>query len=259
LGYKSLSRLKGGIPKKFPWGEALSFINDLIEIFEKNKIPVSERDADFFSKYYELLSETNSKINLTSVTDPKDVIVKHFLDSVIPSPIIPINSLLADIGSGAGLPGIPLKIVRDDISLTMIESTGKKARFLENTVTNLGLERTYIFSQRAEVLARGTLRNRFDVVTARAVAPLNILLEYAMPLLWKGGLFIAYKGPGAHEEIEAAKRAADILGGELQEKWEFNLNGEYKRIILIFKKTEDTPDEFPRENKNLLRKPLGEI
>ncbi len=239
-------------------GGFLSFINDLVELFERNKMPISEKEAELFSKYYELLSEGNAKFNLTSITDPKEVIVKHFIDSVLPCSIIPQKAMLADIGSGAGFPGIPLKIVRDDLSLTLIESTGKKAKFLESTVSSLGLEHTYIFSQRAEVLSRGKLRNRFDVVTARAVAPLNILLEYTMPLLWRGGLFIAYKGPGFHEEIEKAKRAVSLLGGELQETWEFDLNEEYKRVILVFKKTGETPDEYPRENKVLLRRPLGE-
>lgn len=250
----------GEIPKHskvFPAEGFLSFKLELTELFEKNAITINGAQAELFERFFSLIIKGNERMNLTSLVEPNTVIVKHFIDSVLPAYLIPENARVADLGSGAGFPGIPLKILRNDISLVMVESTGKKANFLVETLENLNLNKTSVEPLRAEQYGKAKGRNRFDIVTARAIASLNILVEYALPLLKIGGIFIAYKGPNVTDEIEQATKAAALLGGVLRETKKYSLNGEFERSVVLFEKTWNTPSEYPRENRIILKKPLG--
>jgi 16S rRNA (guanine527-N7)-methyltransferase len=236
----------------------MPFQNDILNIFAQSGISLTSEDVLQYEKFFHLLEKGNERMNLTSITKENEVIVKHFLDSVLPYFLIPEKAKVVDLGSGAGLPGIPIKIVRSDISLTLVECTGKKVTFLNETIAELGIKDIFVVDARVEEYGIKEGRNRFDVATARAVAPLNILLEYALPLLKTNGIFIAYKGPNVTDEIESAKRAAKILGGELSEIKEYSLNSEYERVIVVFKKIKTTDKEYPRENRKILKAPLGQ-
>lgn len=210
-----------------------------------------------FECFQALLIEYNRKYNLTAITAPKDIFYKHFLDSVAGESFFPENANVAEVGSGAGFPSVPLKILRDDLSFTLIESTGKKCDFLQVVIDKLQLSDVRVLNLRAEDAARdGTLRERFDVCTARAVARLNTLAEYCMPFVKKGGVFIAYKGSD-EEEIEEAKRALITLGGEGAKKFVYELPEGYgKRTLVVSCKREHTPLKFPRGNGKERSKPI---
>ncbi len=223
-------------------------------LFTKFNIAIDETRLDKFEKYYNLLLEFNQKFNLTAITEREEVIVKHFIDSVLGVDNLKGNKLI-DIGSGGGFPAIPLKIMRDDITLTMVESTGKKCEFLKAVVDKLELTNVTVLNGRAEDLSKDILyRENFDVCTARAVARLNSLCEYCMPFVKVGGQFLAYKGE-AEQEIIEAKNAIKILGGELDCVANFDLLGAKRQIVCI-KKVKNTPSLYPRGNGKERKKPL---
>lgn len=209
-----------------------------------------------FSRFYELLLACNEKFNLTALTERKDVYVKHFLDSLAGEQLIPENSTVAEVGSGAGFPSLPLCIAREDLSFTLIESTGKKCSFLRAVAEELGLgERTEVLCCRAEDAARASLREKFGVCVARAVAPLNTLAEYCLPLVQKGGLFLAWKGSA--DELPAAENAIKILGGNTERVVKFALPGGYgQRALVCVRKERPTPATYPRGNGKERRSPL---
>lgn len=210
-----------------------------------------------FNLFYNLLIEYNKKFNLTSITDEKDVFFKHFLDSAAGEFLFDKNSSVIEIGSGAGFPSVVLKILRDDLSMVLVESTGKKCDFLNMIVDNLCLKEVKVLNTRAEDAAKdGNLREKFDFVTARAVARLNTLSEYCLPFLKINGKFIAYKGED-NGEAEEAKRAFDILGGKFKEKISYELPEGYgKRTIIITEKIKNTPQKYPRGNGKERKQPL---
>ncbi|MCH5148661.1 MAG: 16S rRNA (guanine(527)-N(7))-methyltransferase RsmG [Clostridiales bacterium] len=210
-----------------------------------------------FELFREILTEYNKKCNLTSILEKKDMYIKHFLDSVIPEELFPLNSKVIEIGSGGGFPSIPLKIVRDDLSFTLVESTGKKCKYLEETVKKLALVGVKVLNIRAEEGGRKQeLREKFDIAEARAVAALNTLSEYCLPFVKVGGLFIAYKGD-VEKELEESKNAIEILGGAIEKVYSYSLPEDSgKRNVVVIKKIKKTPEKYPRGRGLERKKPL---
>lgn len=202
---------------------------------------------DSFEKFRNLLLDYNSRFNLTSVTEKKDVTYKHFLDSVAGESVFSEGASVAEIGSGAGFPSIPLKLVRKDLKFTLFESIRKKCDFLRIVAKELEFSDMEICNMRAEDAGRDErYRERFDFCCARAVARLNTLAEYCLPLVKEGGRFVAYKG-SADEEIEDARRAIGILGGKIEQICSFSLPEGYgERTLIVIKKINPTPSKYPR-------------
>lgn len=225
--------------------------------FEKLGIQLSPEQVDQFSNYANLLVEWNEKVNLTSITDPEEIVLKHFLDSLTLVPLIQGRNM-ADIGTGAGFPGIPLKILLPQVKVYLVDSLAKRLDFLKVVIRDLKLAEVETIHSRAEDFARGPLyRESFDCVTSRAVARLPVLLEYAVPLLKKGGLFLAAKGSQVDEEVEESAKALQILGAEIKEIMRFSLGEEAEhRAIIVVEKTSPTPKVYPRKAGTPAKKPL---
>lgn len=222
---------------------------------ERLKKLISDNAADF-EIFKNLLLEYNKMYNLTAVTDAEGIYFKHFLDSVAGEEFFEKNASVAEIGSGGGFPSLPLKLVRPDLDFTLIESTGKKCKFLNAVVDKLGLGGMNIINIRAEEGARDQkLREKFDVCCARAVAALNTLSEYCLPYVKVGGRFIAYKGE-CGEELKAAEKALKILGGEIEKIEKYSLENCGKRTLVIIKKVRATPIAYPRGQGKERKSPL---
>lgn len=209
-----------------------------------------------FAALKDLLLDYNNKFNLTAITDEKGVYLKHFLDSVMGESFFPKNARVAEIGSGGGFPSFPLKILRDDLSFTLIESTAKKCGYLRDVVDKLNFSRTDVVNMRAEDAARlPVYREKYDVCEARAVARLNTLAEYCLPFVKVGGRFIAYKGD-CGEEIRESGKAIKILGGEIESIEKYDLPDGDKRTLVIVKKVTETPPKYPRGQGKERKSPL---
>lgn len=216
-----------------------------------------EKNEETFRRFYGLLTEYNGRYNLTAITQEKDVLYKHFYDSLAGERFFIQNASVAEIGSGAGFPSIPLKIVREDLSFTLVESTGKKCDFLNVCIRELGLKNVRVVHSRAEELGRNPdFREKFDVCCARAVAALPTLVEYCLPFVKTGGRMIAYKGD-VKEELKLGKRAVSLLGGGDAETVPFSLPEEYgNRTLILIPKIKPTPHAYPRGNGKERRNPL---
>ena len=215
-----------------------------------------------FEVYYQELVTWNKRINLTSITDYEEVQVKHFLDSLSCLQVLAGLSPQArciDIGAGAGLPGLPLKIARPETRLTLLEATGKKTLFLQHVVRELGLQGVEIINARAEELGHEpAYRESYDVALARAVAELSVLLEYALPLTAVGGIFVAQKGVEIEDEVEAAEAAMKVLGGQMRGVTAVQLPGlEAARHLIVVQKVTPTPEKYPRRPGIPAKRPLA--
>ena len=227
---------------------------EIKEIFKKNNIALSEEQEEKFLKYYDFLVSENQKYNLTAITSREDVFYKHFLDSVLPESEITKNARIIDIGSGAGFPAVPLKIIRPDLKFTLVDSLNKRVNFLNQLFSLLDLSDIKAVHARAEDFIKGN-RESYDFAVARAVAPLNTLLEYMVPYLKIGGRCLIYKSQKMEEEIKEAKKAMEILSVRIVKVLEYEL-GDATRKILIVEKLEKTNEKYPR-GKNLPKlKPL---
>ena len=230
----------------------------LVSDAEKLGISLTEEQLSLFEKLSELLVEQNKTMNLTAITDPDGIAVKHFADSisVLTAAEMPQGSRVLDVGTGAGFPGIPLLIMRPDLDLTMIDSTAKKLKYVENTVNELGLIATTLHTRAEEAGQSKEYREKFDFVCSRAVAALNVLCEYCLPFVKQNGLFIAMKGAKAQEEIDGAKAAIKLLGGKIVEEKSFKLSDGGERNIIIIKKISHVPPKYPRVSAQIAKKPL---
>ena len=226
-------------------------------IQQNTGVCLSQEAENKLEVYYRFLTEENAKYNLTAITERNEVYIKHFFDSIKPQKYFPPGAKVVELGSGGGFPSVPLKIVREDLNFTLIESTGKKCEYLKHVVDKLGFKDVQVLNIRAEDGGRDKkLRERFDAATARAVARLNTLCEYCLPYVRLGGRFIAYKGD-ADEEIKESENAVKILGGEIEtvEKYDL-LEGLGKRTVIVIKKVKETPEKYPRGRGLERKKPL---
>ena len=216
-----------------------------------NKIDVNLTDEQIllFEKYQDLLLDWNEKINLTAITEENDIIIKHFIDSLTIIKYVKDNDKVIDVGTGAGFPGIPLKIVNKSINLTLLDSLNKRINYLNDVIINLGMENVETIHARAEELSRNKeYREKYDIVTARAVANLKTLSEYCIPFVKLGGYFVCMKGSNIEEELEIAKEHIKILGGKIEKIEEITLpDTDMKRNIIIIKKIKNTENKYPRK------------
>ena len=230
----------------------------MAEYLPKYKIDITDKQLDQFEKYAEILKEWNEKINLTAITLNNQIAIKHFIDSllVLKSVSIEQGSSVIDIGTGAGFPGIPLKIVRPDIKLTLIDSLNKRINFLNFLLDELELSAVTEHG-RAEDLARNNdFREKFDIATARAVAQMNILSEYCLPFVKTKGVFVALKSNNVEIELENSKKSIDILGGSFENINNFILPDESCRSIVTIRKIRKIDKEYPRSSAKISKKAL---
>ena len=216
---------------------------------------VLEEKREKFGTFFRLLTEYNARFNLTAITEEEDVRVKHFLDSLAAESLIPKGARVAEVGSGAGFPSIPLMIAREDLFFTLIESTGKKCEFLRTAVKELGLNAEVVNARAEDAGKDPSRRERYGVCVARAVAKLNTLAEYCMPLVQRGGLFIAYKGQDG--ELKEGARAISLLGGGETAEIAYTLPQGYgARTLVVAEKRTFTPAKYPRGNGAERRAPI---
>ena len=217
----------------------------------------NEQDIEF-NKYMNLLIEWNKRINLTAITEEDDIVMKHFVDSLTISKYIDNNKRIIDIGTGAGFPGIPLKIYNKSLKITLLDSLNKRINFLNEVIKELELKDIEAIHGRAEELARKSeYREKFDIATSRAVSNLSTLAEYMLPFIKINGICICMKGSNINEEVENAKHAIKELGGRIEKIDEFFLNNnDIKRSIIIIKKIKETSPKYPRNAGIPAKKPL---
>ncbi len=226
---------------------------------EKIGISLNDKQIEQFKIYMDMLLSYNENINLTAITDKDEVILKHFVDSItlIQSQKLGEGVSMIDIGAGAGFPSLPVKIARTDIKVTMLDSLNKRICFLEDVISSLGLKDIDAVHLRAEDGGRTELREAFDIATARAVANLAVLAEYALPFVKVGGYFLAMKGSAPEDEINAAKPAIKELGGKIESVMDISIdNGEINHSIVIIKKILKTPSKYPRKAGKPVKEPI---
>lgn len=224
--------------------------------FQEYERKITREYGEKFTMFRSLLLEYNQKFNLTSITEEKEIFYKHFLDSVAGEKFFPQGANVCEIGSGAGFPSLPLKIVRGDLNFTLVESTGKKCDFLRVVAEKLRLSNVTVLQARAEDVGRGERRETFDVCCARAVAAMNTLAEYCLPLVKPGGSVIAYKGL-AEEEVKTAQKAISLLGGGKPALYAYGLpEQEGERTIVVVEKIKRTPEKYPRGNGKERSRPI---
>lgn len=223
--------------------------------FSEYGIKISLEQYIKFDKYAEFLVDYNEKVNLTAITSPEEILIKHFIDSalLIKHVNIPHGSSLIDVGTGAGFPSIPIKILRDDLNVTLLDSLAKRVTFLEKLSELIGIDSDCIHGRAEDVAKMPEYREKFDVSCARAVANLSVLSEYCIPFVKVGGSFISMKGP--NEDISASENAVSVLGGQITGIHGYKLDSDMRKIIEI-KKISQTPTKFPRNSSQIKKKSL---
>ncbi len=227
---------------------------------EEFHITLSDRQMEQFLLYYEMLVEKNKVMNLTAITEFDEVMKKHFVDSLSLAKVYDLNSSVSviDIGTGAGFPGIALKIAFPDLKVTLLDSLNKRIIFLQDVIDSLGLKQIEVIHGRAEDLAKPEkFREKYDLCVSRAVANLAVLSEYCLPYVKVGGKFISYKSEKGAEEIKSAKHAVDVLGGKIKDQICFTLPAsDLNRCLIVIDKVKRTPNQYPRKAGTAHKNPL---
>lgn len=234
------------------------FEEDLKRHLNSISIKLEEKQIKQFYDYMNLLIEWNKKINLTAIIEPKEIILKHFVDSLTISKYINQKSTLIDVGTGAGFPGIPLKIFRNDLEITLVDSLNKRIKFLDDVIKKLNLDNIKTVHGRVEEIGRNKeYREKFDYATSRAVANIATLSEYLIPLIKTNGKCIYMKGPDTKDELKKGEKAISVLGGNMVNKVEFELPySKIKRTIIIIEKIKNTPIIYPRKAGTPSKEPI---
>ena len=220
-------------------------------------VPVDADLAERLDTYARLLAEWNEKMNLTAITEPGAMVVKHFVDSLAAAPLLPAGSLrLIDVGTGAGFPSVPMKLIRRDLQLTLLDSLEKRLGFLRHLCAKLGIDAATIHLRAEEAGRSPAHREKYDVATSRAVASLGALAEYCLPLVKPGGVMLALKGSGGEEEAEAAQKAIGLCGGRLVQVLRYQLPGGDGRTLVVIEKISQTPTKYPRPSAQISKRPL---
>ncbi len=224
----------------------------------ENSVSVSSLQKSSFEQYAELLVDWNKKMNLTAITESSEIATKHFIDSiaVLKYADIKENASIIDIGTGAGFPGIPIKIMRSDINLTLLDSLNKRLLFLKEVCARLNINAELIHSRAEESSLKPEYREKFDVAASRAVANLPALCEYCIPYVKVGGIFIAMKGSDADSEIKSAENAVKLLGGYIERVERFTLPDRSERTIITIRKKNSSPQKYPRRSTKINKSPL---
>ncbi len=224
-------------------------------IFDKYEINLNKRQYDQLCIYADFLVEYNKNVNLTAITDPVEMLYKHFIDSILLTKYVDFSkkSAIIDVGTGAGFPSVPIKIFYPDIKITLLDSLNKRITFLKNLCQKIEIDAEFIHG-RAEIIGRmPEYREKFDISCARAVANMSLLSEYCLPFVKVGGIFAAMKGPS--ENINASLNAVDLLGGRFENDFSYEIESE-KRKIVIVRKVSQTSTSFPRNSSQIKKKPL---
>ena len=228
----------------------------------KHNFKLTDQQIEQFKIYFNYLIEVNEHVNLTRITEEDEVYLKHFYDSITPlftfGDVFKDGATLCDVGAGAGFPSIPLKILQPELKITIVDSLAKRLTFLKNLITKLDLKDVELVHGRAEDVGQNKLyREKFDLVTARAVARMSVLSEYCLPLVKKDGYFIALKGPKAEDELDDGQKALELLGGKLIKEEELTLpESEEERTLILVQKVKATPTKYPRQAGTPRRKPI---
>ncbi len=233
-------------------------IETLINALKNIDITLSHTQQEQFSEYFRLLIEWNEKMNLTAITEPKEIAIKHFYDSATFLKYVPVveGTSIVDVGTGAGFPGIPLKILRPDIKLTLLDSLNKRLVFLNEVCKSLDLQANIVHKRAEDGGQDINLRESFDIACSRAVANMNTLCEYLMPFVKVNGTVVAMKGKQGLAELNNARRAVGILGGKVRECNEFTLPAGDERTIIVIDKIKPCPKIYPRNSAKIKSNPL---
>ena len=231
------------------------------ELSAINNISFTDEQIDKLYKYMNLLIEWNKNVNLTAITEENEIILKHFVDSAIVEKYLEDAESLIDVGTGAGFPGLVLKVLKQDLNITLLDALNKRINFLNEVIVENNLNNIVAIHERAEELGKNVnYREKYDVVVSRAVANMNVLLEYMMPLVKVGGICICMKSVNAEEELENSKNVINILGGVLEKVDKIYLkdknNDSMERDIIIIRKKRSTENKYPRNSNRINKKPL---